>query len=185
MREEKGCLHHIARMFLVLLATFVMAVPSYAYPPKTQDWQALDSNNSRFLMAWDSFVVQFQDGDATDLKSLQATMSAQMGEVNSACAAIRDQIGSGGLFGPEMWTKGFAHTCWALASFQKAGAHDLAAKVCGETKDAINFFTAFRPKKWPADYAAAQDHIGRFTKVNNDLREILTAAGAKGCKPVT
>ncbi|EGF89825.1 hypothetical protein ABI_42480 [Asticcacaulis biprosthecium C19] len=174
------------KLALALLSTISLmcAAPAQAYPPKPQDWETLSANNAAFLGAWDAFVYSYQPGGGKDLDEVQAELTQQMVAVNAACTQIRDQIGSGMLFGPEQWTKGFAHTCWALASFQKAGGRNLADKVCGETKDALNFFTAFKPKKWPADYPQAQEHIAQFSDANHLLREVLFDAGAKQCKPL-
>lgn len=175
------------RRFTPLLfvgCVLISATPALAYPPKPQDWQALSANNAAFLAAWVGFVSNYKPGGGKSLDEVQDDLASQMVSVNAACTQIRDQIGSGMTFGPEQWTKGFAHTCWALASFQKAGSRNLADKVCGETKDALNFFTAFKPKKWPQDYPEAQDHIAQFTQANHLLREVLFEAGAKQCKPL-
>lgn len=172
---------------LIILSLFIIniASPALAYPPKAQDWVMLGDNNKELINAYMQFGENVKISDSLEsLKDIQEQFTAQMGGVNAACKKIRDQIGTGGLFGPDMWTQGFSQTCWALASFQKASNHSFNEKICSETKAAINFFKAFRPKKWPADYPQAEADMAKFVVINNTLREIMFTAGDKKCKPI-
>jgi len=170
---------------LILCASLCLPATAWAYPPKSADWVALGENNKALISAWQSFGANIELAPTGgNLEAIQEQLKPQMASVNAACGRIRDQIGMGGLFGPDMWTKGFAQTCWALASFQKAGAHDFAAKMCGETKDALNFFHAFKPRKWPTDYPAAEADIASFVEINNGLRKLLFESGIRDCKPI-
>lgn len=146
-----------------------------AYPPKDADWTALEANAGAVIAAWDQmdFVATYNATDMSDMGAFRATMKARMAGVNAACAQLRDQIGSGGLFGPEMWTQGFRQTCWALATFQKDFTPSGGDKLCGEAKDALNFFKQYRPAKSPARYPMAGVHVSRFAEINETLKSTV------------
>lgn len=164
---------------LAAVALTVAAGTAAAYPPKDADWTALESNAGAVITAWDAmdFIATVNATDTADMGAFRATMKSRMAGVNAACAQVRDQIGTGGLFGPEMWTQGFRQTCWALATFQKDFTPSAGEKLCGETKDALNFFKQYKPAKSPARYPMAGVHVSRFIEINETLK--LTV---KGCK---
>lgn len=165
--------------FAVALGLSVVATTAAAYPPKDADWTALQNNAGEVIAAWDAldFVSTVNATDTADLATFRASMRAKMVGVNAACAQVRDQIGAGGLFGPEMWTQGFRQTCWAMATFQKDFTPSAGEKLCGEAKDAIKFFRMYKPAKSPAQYPMAGAHVTRFIEINETLK--LTV---KGCK---
>lgn len=146
-----------------------------AYPPKDADWVALQTNAGAVVAAWDEmdFVATYNATDMSDMGAFRATMKARMAGVNAACAQVRDQIGTGGLFGPEMWTQGFRQTCWAMATFQKDFTPSAGEKLCGEVKDSLNFFKQYRPARSPAQYPMAAVHVGRFIEINETLKSTV------------
>lgn len=160
---------------VTLTAAAAVAGTAAAYPPKDADWNRLETNAGAVIAAWDQmdFVATYNATDMSDMSAFRATMKARMAGVNAACAQVRDQIGSGGLFGPEMWTQGFRQTCWALATFQKDFTPSAGDKLCGEAKDALNFFKQYRPAKSPTQYPMAGAHVSRFIEINETLKSTV------------
>jgi hypothetical protein len=169
-----GLARRNGRLAGVLAATALTAAAggAAAYPPRDADWAALETNAGAVIAAWDQmdFVATYNATDMSDMGAFRATMKARMAGVNAACAQVRDQIGSGGLFGPELWTQGFRQTCWALATFQKDFTPSGGDKLCGEAKDALNFFKQYKPAKSPARYPMAGVHVTRFVEINETLK---------------
>jgi hypothetical protein len=157
---------------VALTAAAAVAGTAAAYPPKDDDWKALETNAGAVIAAWDQmdFVATYNAADMSDMGAFRATMKASMAGVNAACAKVRDQIGSGGLFGPELWTQGFRQTCWAMATFQKDFTPSGGDKLCGEARDALNFFKQYKPAKSPARYPMAAVHVTRFIEINETLK---------------
>jgi hypothetical protein len=166
------------RCILLALILLGMAGPAAAYPPKPQDWLNLRDNAEAVIEGWKQAVGRTnEEFDSLtrldDLSAIQSFLKERMGPLNAACGKMRDQIGSGGLFGPEMWTQGYRQTCWAIASLQNA-KNNTRSKVCDESKSADRFFISFRPKKLPENYVEAGDHMRMFGAINKSLRDLLS-----------
>ncbi|MFZ4605897.1 MAG: hypothetical protein ACOYM5_06525 [Caulobacter sp.] len=163
----------------VLAATMLTAAAgaALAYPPKEGDWVALSNNAGSAIAAWDTadFVGAINGAPAGDSDAARAILRQRMAGFDGACALIREQIGSGGLFGPDLWTQGFRQTCWAMATLEKDFTPSNQAKVCGEAKDAINFFRQYRPARAPAAYPLATEHVARFVAINESIKSVVKA----------
>lgn len=153
----------------------VAAGTAQAYPPKESDWVALSANAGAAITAWDKadFVGAINSAPAGDSDAARAILRQRMVAFDAACTKIRDQIGSGGLFGPDLWTQGFRQTCWAMATLEKDFTPSNQAKVCGEAKDAINFFKQYKPARSPVAYPLAPDHVARFIAINETLKQAV------------
>lgn len=159
----------------VATALTIAAGTAQAYPPKESDWTALSANAGAAIAAWDAadFVGAVNSAPAGDSNAARAILRQRMAGFDAACGKIRDQIGSGGLFGPDLWTQGFRQTCWAMATLEKDFTPSNQAKVCGEAKDAINFFKQYKPARSPAAYPLAAEHVARFVAINETLKQTV------------
>ncbi|MBI5941769.1 MAG: hypothetical protein HY859_15240 [Caulobacterales bacterium] len=168
---------HTKRAIGILAATAltIAAGSAQAYPPRESDWVALSTNVGAAIAAWDKadFIGAINSAPAGDSGAARAILRQRMAGFDAACGAIREQIGSGGLFGPDLWTQGFRQTCWAMATLEKDFTPSNQAKVCGEAKDAINFFKQYKPARSPAAYPLAAEHVARFVAINETLKQAV------------
>lgn len=174
----RGESHIKAKHLIASLCVLAAATPAFAYPPKTADWQALSQNAADAIAAWNAAdYPALTQAAPEDEEAQRAYFSETLAAVDQVCTRLRAQIGTGGLFGPDMWTQGFSQACWSIGSAQRSTGAVRGKKICQEAKASLNFFKQFRPARTPADYPLAAEHVAAFSEIAEMMKASVT-----GCK---